>query len=138
MTEYFLKFWGGAAQAIAKDIGTEQSVFYFTNKQERDALVERIEKHAALGLVMVTLEGHMTHKDTVAICTFLFRGQTYVYGYNFGPEYAPSSAEFMFECGNYSCDCNRSTFLREGGHQEVPTLDCGNEIKMTNLEVVFQ
>jgi hypothetical protein len=42
---------------------------------------------------------------------------------------------YLYEEGNYSCDCNRSLFIREK-YPEFPELGCGETIEMTQI-VVF-
>lgn len=136
MIEYFLHFWGAAEEAIAADIGTAQKVFYFPTQAEREAFERRIRKHEHLGLVVDRKGGEMRHKRTVAVIVFEYDGHKYVYNYDFGPEYEEESARYMFESGNYSCDCNRSHFLTEID-PDFPPLDCGNQIKMLEMVVRF-
>ena len=54
--------------------------------------------------------------------------------YDFGYGCSKKSAEFMFFKGNYSCDCNLSSFL--GMKYWFPELPCGNKIKIKNFEVL--
>jgi hypothetical protein len=42
---------------------------------------------------------------------------------------------FMYEDGNYSCDCNRSIFIKQYCDQEFEEIACGEEIKLVSLEV---
>jgi len=43
---------------------------------------------------------------------------------------------FMWEDGNYSCDCNRARFFGLGGPDE--DWPCGDEIEISDLEVVLK
>ena len=57
---------------------------------------------------------------------------------DFGYEYPEEQAIFMFEEGNYSCDCNRSLFIQdEYGENAIDELDCGEEIKMLNYHLEY-
>lgn len=42
-------------------------------------------------------------------------------------------AEFIWEEGNFSCDCNRSIFINEIDNT-FPLMDCGDTIKLTELK----
>ena len=37
--------------------------------------------------------------------------------------------DFMFAEGDYSCDCNRSRFIRVYHDKKFPEMDCGEEIQ---------
>jgi hypothetical protein len=62
--------------------------------------------------------------------TLEYKGKTYVihdeYEYD---EYPP----FMWENGNFSCDCNKSMFIQEVD-EDFPELHCGAEIKMIDIK----
>ncbi len=136
--EYFLKFWGGAQEAIAQELGTTQTVYYFATQAERDALVARIQPYEHLGLVMDMQEGEMRHCNTVALLAMAYKGHTYVYEHDFGPEYPEAGVLFMYEDGNYACDCNRSIFIQKEGHPEFPALECGHEVQLVRLQIMFK
>jgi len=34
--------------------------------------------------------------------------------------------EFMFDAGNYSCDCNRALFFARAGDEDEPDVPCGD------------
>jgi hypothetical protein len=42
--------------------------------------------------------------------------------------------EYLYEEGNYACDCNRSAFIAEHCDEDFPELECGREIKLVSLE----
>lgn len=134
--EYFIRFWGASEEAIAKELGTSQRIWYFPTKAERDALIYRINQFSHLGLVMDLQEGHLTHKRTVATVVFKYEGHTYITRNDFGPEYPVDAVHYMYEDGNYSCDCNRSNFIREID-PNFPHLNCGSEIKMAKLRIGY-
>lgn len=70
-----------------------------------------------------------THKRTIAKMVFVLPdGTRRPYEYDFGYGYPAHSAAYMFEDGNYSCDCNRSNFIGED-------FECGHTIKMLDFEV---
>ena len=76
-------------------------------------------------------------KRTIFVGTFKYKKKEFVILYDFGYGYTEECAIFMFEYGNYSCDCNRSLFIREEyGKDAIPELDCGDEIKL--LEYHFE
>lgn len=134
--EWFLRFWGGAEEAIAQEIGTAKKVFWFATEAERDAMVARIRKFQDLGLMMDLQHGEMTHKRTVASVVFEHNSHIYVTQNDFGYEYPKSAVHYMYEDGNYSCDCNRSAFI-QAIDPAFPELECGSEIKLVNLQVAL-
>ncbi len=73
---------------------------------------------------------------TVANMEFIYNGKPYKYDHDFGPTYPMDAAEFIFEEGNYSCDCNRSVLIRSKYGNVIPELDCGNIIEMKDLHVI--
>lgn len=47
------------------------------------------------------------------------------------PEWsAQQAAEWMFNEGNYACDCNRSLFINEYCDKDFPDMDCGDTIEL--------
>ena len=79
------------------------------------------------------------NKRTIFVGTFKYKGKEVIVHLDFGYEYPEESAIFMFEDGNYSCDCNRSLFIRrEYGEYAIPELDCGEEIEMTNYYIKYE
>lgn len=48
----------------------------------------------------------------------------------FSPRWAADDAftmNYMWEEGNYACDCNRARFFAKAGGEEAPYIDCGND-----------
>jgi hypothetical protein len=43
-------------------------------------------------------------------------------------------AEYLYEEGNYACDCNRSDFIAEHCDKNFPELECGDTVNLISLE----
>lgn len=71
----------------------------------------------------------------VATVSLKYKDKTYIFDYDFGEDYSVEGAEFMFEDGNYSCDCNRSMFIKRYCDKNFEEMDCGEEIELVNLRV---
>jgi hypothetical protein len=136
--EYFIKFWGGAEDAIERELGITERNHWFATEQERDAFLVQLTPYEHLGLAYYRQEGELTHKRTIAIAIFAYGGKMWTVEYDFGYEYREYMARFMFEDGNYSCDCNRSTFIRGKYGDTFPELDCGHAIEMMSLEIEYR
>lgn len=133
--EFFFKFWGGAAKAIAHELGITERNHWFDTKEERKAFKEKIYEFQHLGLVTTEREGEETRLRTVVYITAEYKGKEYDFSYDFGYAYPVHRAKFMFYDGNYSCDCNLSAFIQEE-HPEFPKLEeCGGEIKYVRLDI---
>lgn len=77
-------------------------------------------------------------KKTIFVGTFKYKDKEFILHYDFGYGYSEESAIFMFEDGNYACDCNRSIFIRqEYGENTIPELDCGDEIKLSEYHFEY-
>jgi hypothetical protein len=138
--EYMLHTWGGFynAEHAAKH-GLKGGYFWFDTAKERDdylknlqAIEKRLSAHA---LAFTTSEGDNTRLRTVAEMTLIHDWKSYDFEYDFGYAFDHESARFMFTNGNYSCDCNLSSFLRRK-HPEFPELSCGVTIEICGLEIV--
>jgi hypothetical protein len=78
----------------------------------------------------------MAEHGWLFVGVFKYKDKEYTLHYDFGKDYNKESAEWMFLEGNYSCDCNRSLFIRrEYGEDAIPELDCGEEIKLLSYQV---
>ena len=138
--EYLLHTWGGFYNEEHKSKhGLEPGYFWFSSKQERkefrDNLKEIEMKYGAHCLMASYEEGRHTRYRTIARMKLIYNGKEYPYEYDFGFGYSVHTAYFMWEEGNYSCDCNRSLFLSEL-YDDVKEVGCGNFIKAINLTVV--
>ena len=81
----------------------------------------------------------MTNKKTIFVGTLKYKDKVFVIHHNFGYEYPEESAIFMFEDGNYSCDCNKSLFIqREYGEDVIPELDCGDDIELIDYHFEYE
>jgi hypothetical protein len=65
-----------------------------------------------------------------------FKGKRYTFEYDYGPGYPVESAEYMFEDGNYSCNCNLSRFIQDK-YPEFPELDCVGDEEGNEIDYVF-
>lgn len=138
MYEYMLKWWGECEPFIKEKYGYEQTL-YFTSRENRDEVKAKIEKAAkTFGVVFDETEGYFTHKDTVAVVTLEYKGNTYIYEDNFGKDFPSSKIEFIYESGNESCDCSKSRNIKEKCDETFEKMDCGNEITLIDLEIKYQ
>ena len=145
MKEYMAHIWGGAWNkdanpSIEKDLGIKEGYHYFKTKEERDRyrFLKLIKQYSSQGLVWDLREGEMTHKRTIFVADLKYKDMVYTIHCDFGYEYPEEEAIFMFEDGNYSCDCNRSLFIQdEYGENAIQELDCGEEIEMLNYHLEY-
>lgn len=142
--EYMIHIWGGmfnsdANPSIEKDLGITEGYYYFDTKEERQTFKDKIaEEYSSQGFACDSQEGHLTHKQTIFVGTFEHEGKQYILHYNFGYEYPEEQAEFMFEDGNYSCDCNRSIFInREYDTNINPDCNCGDSIELIDYHFEY-
>ena len=140
MIEYLfhLKFWGQIENNGLADrlIGKERD-FWWKSEFPRDSFKEKIQAIAEKNNVIVCFdenEGFEVNKRTVAKMDFIVDGKRLAYEYDFGFGYSGDGAHYMFHDGNYSCDCNRSLFLKEAGH-DIEELSCGDKIEIENFKV---
>lgn len=47
-----------------------------------------------------------------------------------------AAAQFMWNKGNFSCDCNKSLFIQRYCDESFPDMECGDDVKLVNIEVV--
>jgi hypothetical protein len=133
--EYYLKIWGGAMETIQKELGVKEKDHWFHTKEERDAFINKLKPYNHLGLAYSKEEGEDVRKRTIVKLHVKYKGEEYTFEYDFGYAYSIDNAKFMFEDGNYSCDCNLSIFIKEK-YPDFPELDCGNEVEYISIEVV--
>ena len=137
--EYLLHTWGGFYNEEHKaKHGLEPGYFWFSTADERkkflDNLKEAEKKYEAHYLASSFEEGKYVRYRTVARMKLVYKGKEYPYEYDFGFGYPVDSAHYMWEDGNYSCDCNKSLFLSRV-HEEVSELDCGDTIETRDFIV---
>lgn len=69
--------------------------------------------------------------------TLGYKGKEYTFLHSWGENYPEDGANYMFEQGNYSCDCNKKIFLRRECGLDIDTEEehaCGQEIRLVDLE----
>ena len=80
--------------------------------------------------------GELSHKRTIFVGKYEYKGKWFVIHYDLGFEYPDKSAEYYFTEGDNSCDCNVSSIIRwEYGEDAIPELDCGDEIKLVAYKI---
>ena len=141
--EYYLGSWGGIYNddLIAKNLGITERDFWFDNDEERANFKTKLQTFAkAHGqcICFKASEGFDVRKRTIAKMVMVFpNGKKYPFEYDFGYGYEPESAEYMFFDGNYSCDCNKSSFLSEK-YPEITEMGCGDEIFLEDFKVTLE
>lgn len=141
--EYAIKTWGGFYNDENKaKHGLSEGSFWFDNEPERNRFLSNLKsieaEYNAKYLAYALFEGHGTRLETIAMMTLVYQGVEYPFSYDFGFGYDPESARYMFEDGNYSCDCNRSLFLNRELDGIFPELTCGNEIEMKDFKIEYR
>jgi hypothetical protein len=139
--EYMLHTWGGFYNAEHKKVhAKEPGYFFFDTKEELNAFLvdlREIENDLkAYHLATTIEEGKHVRYRTIAKMKLVYEGTAYDYEEDFGCAYPPESAHYMFEDGNYACDCNRSLFLKRKYGELIEELDCGRTIEMKDFEVL--
>jgi hypothetical protein len=139
--EYYLKFWGGAESPILENLGIQAGDYWFDTKEQRDEFKTELRKYKDYGLVFKEEEGEadFVRKRTVVVIDAVFKGEKYHFEYDFGYAYEDEAAEYMFEDGNYACNCNLSNIIRDT-YPDFPELDChgddeGNEIEYERFRI---
>lgn len=144
--EYMIHVWGGAWNSdanpsIEKDLGIKEGHHYFNTAKERDEFCKHLYNpiYRNQGIMFSVKEGIMSHKRTIFVGLFKYKDKEFILHYDFGYEFEEDSAIFMFKHGNYSCDCNRSIFIRrEYGEDAIPELNCGYTIKMIDYHFEYK
>lgn len=140
--QFHLTYWGGVENdgLAAAALGTKETDLWFDTEDERDAIMAKLKKLAADNRTIVAFrqnDGEAAATITVAKIIFRVGKKDYPLEYEFSVGYPVDSALFMFEEGNYSCDCNRSRFLSEKYPEIVETDNCGDTIEMVSIDVVL-
>lgn len=148
MKLYLLKAWGGDQEVVAltypPDKVHDRSLhWWFDTVADREAFKQQLRgmdlhRHRSnhISLMMVEYDpmdasGNEcdTHKRTVAVMKFkLPTDEVMPLEFDFGYGYPHDSARYMFEEGNYSCDCNRADFLKLDDDWK-----CGETIEMVEF-----
>ena len=136
-TEYFVKFWGGADPYIENELGIKENNHWFDTKKEREEFIDKLRPFSRYGLAMDTQEGSLTHKRTIAKVKVEYENKEHEITQDFGYEYPEGGVLFMFEDGDYACDCNLSLFLNRQD-STFKRMDCGNKIKIKDIKVEYE
>ena len=138
--EYHLVFWGEVKNErwIERDLGITATNFWFASASDRATFKALLKACAASHNCIIVFsehEGCDVRLRTVARMTMrLPDGREFDNARYFGFGYPVEAAEWAFTGGNYSCDCNRSKFLREDDH-DVEEFGCGETIKLVKFAV---
>jgi hypothetical protein len=68
----------------------------------------------------------------------VYNGKSYHLRYDFGEDFPAHSAEYAFFEGNYSCDCNKSLFIRRYCDPTFPEKNCGDEIVIQDFKIIIE
>lgn len=144
--EYMVHIWGGAWNSdanpsIEKDLGIKNGYHYFKTEEEKDDFLDllKISTYQKQGIAIDVKYGDMTHKRTIFVGTFKYKDKEFILHYDFGYEFPEEQAKFQFLENNYSCDCNRSLFIREEyGDDAIPELGCGYEIELVDYHFEYE
>ena len=133
--EYYLGYWGQAHEDVERDLGIKEKAFWFQSANDRakfKAQIKDVAQAHNVGVEFNEYEGSDARQSTIARMIFtLPDGRSFPIAFNFGYGYATHDAEYMFEEGNYSCDCNRSIFI---GLSDISDDGiCGDTIVMSDF-----
>lgn len=133
--EFFLHWWGGCSPTVKAKYGFDHEMYFDSEGKRDDAIAKIREIGVREGWAFSVKDGEMSHQRPVAKVSLKYNDIEYqITDDSYSQEYDESLLDFMWKDGNYACDCNRSQFLREAGH-DVPDMECGDLIELTNLEV---
>lgn len=140
-TDFLLVFWGkdmelaaplvehlGGSAPIQNGLCMGSVASWFPDAITLELATRALRRDYPATLASSPYAGPDARTRAVASLEFRYKGQVYQYVYDFGYGYPSDSAKYMFKDGNYSCDCNRSCFIRES-EPEFPELECGHEIE---------
>jgi len=136
--EYMLNVWGGFFNdEFSKKHGKKEGYYFFDTMEELTIYLNELKSIKCNGVLMSNIEeGTLVRYKTIAKMKMKYNDKIYDYEYDFGYAYPIHSAYYMFEDGNYSCDCNKSMFLIEKYGDEISELGCGDDIELIDLEVI--
>lgn len=144
--EYMVHIWGGAWNkdanpSIEKDLGIKDGYHCFKTEEEKDAFIQLLRNpiYEDQGMMIDVKHGVMSHKRTIFVGILKYKDREFIIHYDFGYEFPEKKAIFMFEDGNYSCDCNKSLFIqREYGEDVIEELNCGDEIELVDYHFEYK
>jgi hypothetical protein len=138
-----MNVWGRDSGLVPAFLGREPDarkgdrvLVYFCDTEEAAREAESRLHQSALHTVVAVETEHPAER-TVALVTLRWKGTDWQIEQDFGYGYPAESARYMFSEGNYSCDCNRTIFLRErypdAGFPDEEK--CGHEIEMVRFVI---
>lgn len=140
---FLLHFWGEIMNdnLIEKEIGIKGNYLWFPSKKERydgKKILKQIADRHNVCIVFSEENGEHVKKKTIAVAVYEYGGKIYQIEKDFGYGFPPDTARYMFEDGNYSCDCNVSIFIHEKYPEFDEIYECGNSIVMKKLDIVYR
>jgi uncharacterized protein (TIGR02996 family) len=149
-TRHLVRFWGLGATADVRAIRDSPSAALFHIEDEGlayAAFCPSAEDVAGLREYLATGDSHVDTGEfgntpylrTIAAFDLVPPGsKAYQCRIDFGFGYPDDPARYMLEDGNYSCDCNRSLFLRDQAGWPGDEAPCGESIRMENLVIRYE
>lgn len=141
--EYFLRFWGEIENdnLVEKELGISEKNFWFSNKIARanfkKKLLDFAIKHGLI-IAFAEYEGKTVRFKTIANIKYEYEEKEYNITYDFNYGYPEESALYMFEEGNFSCDCNVSTFIHEKYPEFLEQDHCGQDILLKEITITLE
>lgn len=147
---YGLFCWGGFFNKQFHDYRTNENgefIKYFTSPQDRQEYLEKMQsverEHNCARLVNSFFQSNYKNNRLFAKVTVDFQDKEYTFEYDFGVSTEENTAIYIFEEGNYSCDCNLIRFLDRNfdmgmTEDQVQEYKCGETIKLVNLELYWK
>jgi hypothetical protein len=75
--------------------------------------------------------------NTIAEIVLKYKEKEYKFNFDFGSYIPSENAEYLFEDGNYACDCNRSMFIKKYCNKDFLELQCGgDEIDLISFTII--
>jgi hypothetical protein len=145
-SDYLLRFWGrdsygfrqrlsGHSWCIKEPNGAWAA--WFPSAKAREAAVESAQlpdEVVIIDEVDTSAESDARLMTHTAV-ELAVGDERYCLEHHFGFGYPPSAASYMWEEGNYSCDCNKSLFIAEQCDPSFSERDCGDEIALASISV---
>lgn len=141
--EFHVHFWGGVKNdgLAERFLGTSETDFWFDSREERRKFMYRLEALAVKNDTIVVFnetEAPICFTRTIAHLVFAYDGRQWAFEIDFGVGYEEESVHYLFNDGNYSCDCNRSALIH-GCHPDFPQErfedDCSEIIQLIDLQI---
>lgn len=145
---FMLHAWGGFYNTEHREKHREVPGYrWFPTAAERQMEASRLEAleeiHQARRLMLAFRDGRQSRIRRKAVFVLSCEGQEYRCEEDFGFGLDDKRIRYMFNVGNYACDCNRMAFLH-ANHPDVFSEDradhavCGSDIKLVSLTIEKQ